>query len=168
MPRESLNGSWVRAALVEHEAALIRYARSVVGDADRARDVVQDTFLRLCRQQPDVVRPHLRAWLYTVCRRRALDVLRKERRMHTTTDSVTWNLPTALDDAPAQQAEAGETRQRLLAELETLPGKQREVVRLKFQAGLSYRDIADAMDLKVGYVGYLLHTALKTLRERMA
>ena len=51
--------------------------------------------------------------------------------------------------------------------LADLPLNQREVVRLKFQNQLSYQEIAAVTSLSVGNVGFLLHTALKTLRSRL-
>ena len=77
--------TWIRNAIEEHESALVRYAQHFVGDLDRGRDVVQDTFLRLCRQPADKleneIRPILVRWLFKVCRNRAIDVCRKENRM---------------------------------------------------------------------------------------
>src|SRR5436305_15259890 len=75
------NGPWVRDAVDRYEGPLTLYAARLLGDADAARDVVQETFLRLCRQGRAGVEPRLAEWLYTVCRHRALDVLRKESRM---------------------------------------------------------------------------------------
>ena len=54
---------------------------------------------------------------------------------------------------------------RLLA---TLSANQQEVVRLKFQAGLSYRQISEVTGLSVTNVGFLLHTAIARLRKRVA
>jgi RNA polymerase sigma-70 factor (ECF subfamily) len=51
--------------------------------------------------------------------------------------------------------------------LATLSENQQEVVRLKFQSGLSYREISEITDLSVTNVGFLLHTALKKIRERL-
>src|SRR5687767_2937037 len=68
-------------ALSRYEGPLLRYARSLLGDLERARDVVQDTFLRLCREDPARVDGHLAQWLFTVCRNRALDVQRKDGRL---------------------------------------------------------------------------------------
>src|SRR3954454_8070550 len=75
------HGSWVREAVVRFEGPLLLYASRLLGDAETARDVVQDTFLRLCGQDRAAVGDHLAEWLFTVCRNRALDVLRKEHRM---------------------------------------------------------------------------------------
>jgi RNA polymerase sigma-70 factor (ECF subfamily) len=71
---------------------------------------------------------------------------------------------------PIQPAalEQQETEHHLLQLLGDLPANQQEVVRLKFQNGLSYRDIAEVTGLTSGNVGYLLHMALKRLRERLA
>ena len=75
------DSSWISSVLAQYELPLTRYAAHITGDIERAREVVQDTFLKLCRQKPAQIRTHLTQWLYTVCRNGALDVRRKERRM---------------------------------------------------------------------------------------
>ena len=73
--------AWLRSPLDRHEHPLIGYATRLTGDAERARDVVQETFIRLCAEDRAQVDGHVTEWPYTVCRRRALDVRRKETRM---------------------------------------------------------------------------------------
>lgn len=163
---EASNADWLHAAHQRHGPALSRYAASIVGDADRARDVVQDVFLRLWREDPARLNGCLVEWLFTVCRHRALDVHRKERRMTALTE-VELDTHPAAGLAPDAQAEAGETAGRALRLLDALPENQREVVRLKFQAGLSYAEISRVTGHSVSNVGFLLHTALKTLRQQM-
>ena len=53
-----------------YEGQLVRYAARITGDVERGRDVVQDAFLRLCREDRAKVDGHLAEWLFTVCRRR--------------------------------------------------------------------------------------------------
>ena len=65
-------------AFARHHAPLLRYAARLTGDPDRAQDIVQDTFAKLLAQPPGSVDGHLAEWLFTVCRHRALDVLRQE------------------------------------------------------------------------------------------
>ena len=65
---------------MDYESALIGYASTILNDIDLARDVVQDTFVRLCQQDVGKVRDNLKSWLFTVCRNRALDLLRKDKR----------------------------------------------------------------------------------------
>ena len=74
------NSEFLALALERYEAPLVEYATRILGDVEHARDVVQDTFLKLCRAGPGKVRDHLAQWLFTVCRNRAYDVRRKEGR----------------------------------------------------------------------------------------
>ena len=67
----------METTFAQHQPALVRYATRLLGDSERARDVVQDTFVRLMAQPPAAVDGHVVEWLFTVCRRRTLDVLRK-------------------------------------------------------------------------------------------
>ena len=76
MERERKRREWVLAVLDEFEGKLLRYAQRLLGNPDEARDVVQFVFLRLCDETPDNLDDRLAQWLYTVCRNRALDVLR--------------------------------------------------------------------------------------------
>ncbi len=55
----------------------------------------------------------------------------------------------------------------MLKLLGTLPASQQEVVRLKFQGGLSYREISQITNLSVTHVGVLIHTALNKLRSQL-
>ena len=64
--------------------------------------------------------------------------------------------------------EKKEAAGRATAVLDSLPQNQREVIRLKVQNGLSYREISEVTGLSVSNVGFLLHKGLKTIRERLA
>lgn len=157
---------FIRAALERYEAPLVRYALGFTGELESARDAVQDTFLRLCEQSPGAVEGHLAQWLFTVCRNRILDVRRKDSRMTALTE-VELDHRSAPDPSPAEQAATHDGANRVEELLADLPLNQREVVRLKFQQQLSYQEIAAVTSLSVTNVGFLLHTALKTLRGRM-
>lgn len=157
--------SWIPSVLEEYEQPLTRYAAHITGDVERAREVVQDTFLKLCRQKPSQVRDHLAQWLYTVCRNRALDVLRKERRMTGISDAQ-LNLQTRSGPEVPSVLEREEQVAGILNILSTLPSNQQEVIRLKFQSDLSYLEISRITNLSVSNVGFLIHTGLKTIRER--
>ncbi len=157
---------WFRSQVVEHEAALLRYAARILGDPDRARDVVQDSFLRLFQQQRGDVENHVLPWLFTVCRNRALDVCRKEGRMKTT-DETGFAALTTKEPPPSAAMEKSETLGRVFALLDRLPPRQQEVIRLKFQNGLSYKEISGITSHSVSYVGVLIHEGMKTLRASL-
>ena len=74
----------------------------------------------------------------------------------------------AAHAAPSSRAERAEETSQLATYLATLPERQQEVVRLRFQDALSYREIAVVTEASVSHVGVLLHQALATLRARMA
>ena len=157
---------WIGAALNRHESSLIRYATWILGDLERARDVVQETFLRLCKESPERIDDHLPQWLFTVCRNLAFDVRKKENRMTPLSETEVATHPSA-DPRPGVLLEQKETMSQVLRVLETLPKNQREVIYLKFQSDLSYKEIADVTNLSVGNVGFLIHTAIHSIRKQM-
>ncbi|NLF15838.1 MAG: sigma-70 family RNA polymerase sigma factor [Lentisphaerae bacterium] len=164
---ETDHALWVEGALETYEKPLLRYAlRWCRGDVERARDAVQDTFLRLCRQPRQRVEGHLAQWLYTVCRNRAIELLRKEARMDPLSDTDLATRPSGGAD-PAGQADHGDRQAALARLLADLPERQQELIRLKFQEDLSYKEISSIMALSVSNVGFLLHTSLQTLRRRL-
>jgi RNA polymerase sigma-70 factor (ECF subfamily) len=165
-PRGDGRAAWIEGALARHEGPLVAYADRLLGDVHRARDAVQETFLRLCAARREEVDGHLQAWLYTVCRRLCVDALRKERRMHATdTELLDARVGPAAD--PAETAGTHDQASRALGMLATLPANQREVVELRFRHGLSYAEIAAVTGLTSTNVGFLLHVGLKSLRARL-
>ena len=163
---ETGHAEWVRQAVDRYAGPLIRYATLITGDLEDARDVVQDTFVRLCEEESGRVNSHLAQWLFKVCRNRALDVQRKESRMKSLSEAE-MGLHASSDPSPAAQAEQRDTADEVLRLLAQLPKNQQEVVRLKFQNGLSYQEISKVTDLTVSNVGFLMHTAIKTMRRHM-
>lgn len=179
------NAPDLAALLHRYERPLVRYALSIVGDLESARDAVQETFIRLSRlipNEPDSELEseagdgasesrtalnfdnpkHVEAWLFTVCRHRAIDHQRKHSRI------IPMPLPedhTSNEPGPAAAIESRDTEANLLRLLDRLSPNQREVIRLKFQNDLSYQEIANITQLSVTNVGFILHTGLKKLRE---
>jgi RNA polymerase sigma factor (sigma-70 family) len=161
---------WIKCAIEEHEGSLLRYAQHFVHDLETARDVVQDTFLQLCRKPDEELRPRLAQWLFTVCRNRAIDVCRKERRMKLAPENQLADQLAEKSDrdvGPREALEKTEAAAGLLAQISRLPDRQQEVLRLKFNAGLSYKEIADVTGLTSSNVGFILHTAISKLRTRL-
>jgi RNA polymerase sigma factor (sigma-70 family) len=161
----------IPALLARYERPLVRYACSVLNDLDGARDVVQETFIRLVRLQQAENAPafegekHLEAWLFTVCRHRAVDHQRK----HSRIIPMTLHQEDSVDEepSPSVRLEQSESAAIALRLLDQLSPNQREVIRLKFQNDLSYKEIAAITELTVTNVGFLIHTGLKRLRALM-
>jgi RNA polymerase sigma-70 factor (ECF subfamily) len=161
-----VTADWRRAVFEEHQSVLVAYVQQVVGDLETARDVVQDAFLRLCHEDDRNIRDHPLPWLYTVCRRRALDVLRRQRRM-TAVDGAQLEAMASLEPDPAVVAEGRDRADEAIGLLPRLAPNQREVVVLKFLNAMSYKEISQITGLSVGNVGFLLHTALRQLRRHL-
>ncbi len=155
----------VRRALDQYESNLIAYTAGVLnGDFERARDVVQDSLLKLYLTDPDKVRDNLKAWLFTVCRNRALDILRKDHRLDLGNEDALESA-VSFDPDPSENADAHELHSRIWELVEKLRPNQREVIRLKFMHDCSYQQIADVTGLTVGNVGFIMHVAIKKMRE---
>ncbi|HEY8901093.1 MAG TPA: sigma-70 family RNA polymerase sigma factor [Chthoniobacterales bacterium] len=153
--------SFIERTLRRYERPLVSYARAITGDLDSARDAVQETFLRLSRQNLEEIEPRVAPWLFFVCRNCALDHCRKIARF--SAEPVDDDAPDH-GPSPAESASAQEDAARLRHLIQRLPERQRELVSLKFDAGLSYREISEATRLSVSNVGVQLHNAIQTLR----
>ncbi|MEK7952461.1 RNA polymerase sigma factor [Luteolibacter soli] len=155
---------FVERALAEYESPLVGYAYGFVHDLERARDIVQDTFIRLCQQDVAKVKDGLKTWLFTVCRNRALDVLRKESRVSPLDDDQLKRRP-AEAFSPDESLEHSERIAAVMRYLDRLSENQRTVILMKFRDGLSYNEICETTGLSSGNVGFLIHAGLKRLRE---
>lgn len=157
---------WIRDILAEYESKLIRYAWGITGSRELACDVVQDTFLKLCTTDRASLDGRLASWLYTVCRNRALDVRKKEGRMNVLSQEHAEARPSD-DPSPGTVAERNEDRIAMLAALITLPDDQQEIFKLKFEHGMTYREISAVMKMPLSSVNATLTKALRTLRLRL-
>lgn len=164
---DDADSALLERTFAEQRAPLVRYAGRLLGDRTRAEDVVQDTFVRFLAQSREAVDGHAVEWLFTVCRRRALDVLRKEGRMKRFEEGQAERV-TAAEPRPGSALETAETQATLLRLIDRLPPNQQEVIRLKFQNGFSYQEIARITELSIGNVGFLIHTAVARLRAGFA
>ncbi len=152
----------IREALLRYERPLISFALGITGDIESAKDAVQETFLRLSRQDVAAIRERLAPWLFFVCRNCALDHRRKV--VHFPSTGVTDDLPDG-SDPPDVAAVRMEETERLRCLVNSLPEGQRDLIRLKFEAGLSYREMSEVTRTSVSSVGVQLHNAMSTLRR---
>jgi RNA polymerase sigma factor (sigma-70 family) len=148
------------------EIPLLQFATRITGDRERARDVVQETFVKF-QNNGAFQNPEPATWLFTVCRNGALNICRKERRMQYL-DEELIEARAAEQPMPFERLEQQEAAGFLLKIVATLPPRQQEVLQLKFQNELSYQQIAEITKTTPNNVGVLIHTALKTLRQKYA
>ncbi len=172
LPQESPH-AWLLAALARFERPLVRYALSLCGDLEQARDAVQDTFIKLSRD-PRRAGPAstsaeaieaLAPWLFTVCKNRVIDLHRKHSRFVPMDTAILDHTPSATD-SPDEALHEKETARQIRDLIGQLPEKQRQVIQLKFHAGLSYQEIAAATGLSQSNIGWLIHQAVQSLRAQ--
>ncbi len=161
----------IRAVVQRYERPLVSFARRWVLNIATAQDIAQDTLLRLCQQPPEKLdelleadRSAIEGWLFVVARNLAIDVQRKSGR--TSPAGVISPALPAGTLTPAAAAEKAELADQIIQLIATLPEKQAEVIRLRFEQGLSYKSIASLTGLTVSYVGFLLHEGLKSVRAK--
>jgi RNA polymerase sigma factor (sigma-70 family) len=147
------------------ESPLLAYARRLLGDFGVAEDVVQDAFMKLHSQFHQVRTPQ--PWLYRAVHNLAVDHQRRANRIVLVDDRKPDDAPaTDIADAqpmPDEQIARWEGIGLVRLVLETLDARSRELIRLRFEEDLSYKEIAERTGLTVGNVGYILHHALKAM-----
>jgi RNA polymerase sigma factor (sigma-70 family) len=137
-----------------YRARLFAYARQMLGgSASDAEDVLQDVFLRAY----DALRVNdrellLRAWLYRVAHNRCIDQLRRP----TPAPEDIYDINRGPQQDLMAQAERREDLRRLVADVRRLPEQQRSALLMREMEGLSYQDLAAALDVTVPAVKSLL------------
>ncbi len=153
------------------ESPLLSYALRLTGDAGAAEDIVQETFMRLHARFDGVREP--RRWLYRTVHNLALNHRRQAGRTVPLGPAGDDGSPAVDDPAdpqplPDEQIARWEGIGLVRLSLESLDDRSRELVRLKFNEDLSYKEISAHTGLNIGHVGYLLHHALKTIADELA
>ena len=153
------------------ESPLLSYALRLVGERSLAEDTVQEAFMKLHAQFSEVREP--RRWLYRTVHNLALNHRRRESKivpLQPLAAQADTPTPDTADPEPLPDEQIirwegiGLVRLSLVA----LDERSREVIRLKFDEDLSYKQISERTGLTTGHVGYLLHHALKTIAAELA
>lgn len=141
---------------------LVRFLHRKVWDADRARDLAQETFVRALQHEPRKPRP----WLFQVAANLARDEARTvvRRKRHLALLKSEADAAQEAASGPEEDVAAREREARVKAALETLGEKDREAL-LLWDAGLGYPEIARQTGLAVGSVGTTLARARRRLAE---
>jgi len=139
------------------------YVASLLRDAPAAEEVTAAAFERAYRKRNrfDPERGEPRAWLFGIARNAALDELRRRGRQAELTAD-----PADLDGAGLDEGAAhSERRLAVASALERLEPRERELIALKFFAGLENREIAQVLGISESNAGTKLHRAMTKLRE---
>jgi RNA polymerase sigma-70 factor (ECF subfamily) len=148
-----------------HRESVIDVVYRMCGDANLAEDAAQEAFIRAWRHLPNYrPRSPFRNWVYRIATNAALDALRRERE---TVDADELPL-TSTEAGPEARIEAKERGARVKQAVLALPQASRAVLVLREYEGLSYREIADTLNIPIGTVMSRLSYARNRLRESLA
>ena len=148
-------------ALDQFEIPLLRYAmRLLAGDEDLARDAVQHAFMKLCERDVEEIQNRIGPWLFTVCRNKAMDFLRRAQRHqeHTENDCIP-----AREPGPESELDHKTLLRHVKRIINELPLAEKEAAELWAQ-DFSNAEIAEVIGQSVATVRVRLHRALSRLR----
>lgn len=151
-----------------HGPGMYRYALRLVGGSDAdAKEVAQEALISAWKGLGSFAgRSSLRTWLFRLVHRRAAD-LHRVRRPTPIDDDLLSVVVRPSEDNRLRHVEQSELLAALQRALDELPWHQRAAWLLREIEGLSYDEIAAALDITVGSVRGHLHRARGTLAERM-
>ena len=158
------------AAIYDHYFPRVyNYARYRVGDAVTADDLTAQIFERILvnikSYRPD--RAPFSAWLFAIARNTVSDHLRAQRRRRWLSLEALRGQASA-ESQPEKAMIDDETRSELLAAVAGLTARERDLIALKFAAGMTYRRIAELTGLSQTNVGVILYRAVRRLRAELS
>ena len=149
---------------------LLRYLERMLRDAGTAEELVQEVFLRVHRAR-ERYQPEARfsTWLYRIATNLALNELRRPRRREPHRSADDADAPALVADGAAPEAvvDARRLGAWALRELAALPENQRAALCLSAVEGLSYAEVAEALEVSEAAVKALVHRARSALAGRL-
>ena len=160
----------LREVFRAHAPAVLGLATRVLGSETTAEDVLQDVFVRLW-EQPDAYDPErgrLRSYLLTMTHSRAVERQRAEDSQRRRAGAAQREAVTTTADAdPGHELmvrSTGTAVRRVLAEL---PSEQREPIEMAYFGGLSYREVAVALEEPEGTIRYRIRAGMQKMRAAL-
>ena len=153
------------AALYDKHGALVfGVAKRVLGNQEQAEDVAQSVFLQVWSRPQAFAGGNFAAWIARVARNASVDILRSA--------AVRKREPEIPVDLPAEGALEEQVFERMRSAalsdaVATLPDDQRVAIEQAYFAGLSYREVAEALDAPLGTVKSRIRTGLRRLFESL-
>lgn len=164
--------------MTRHKAPLFTFILGMVRDEGSAADIFQETFLRVVKNIARYEeRGMFKAWLFATARNLAMDHFRREGHGPLSLDAPTENedgattmadsiaAPTA--HGPEPSLETKEDREMVLRAIAELPADMREVLLMREYSGMSFKEIAAALDIPIGTALARMSRAVAKLRKAL-
>lgn len=163
--------------VARYQRELFSYLRRFLGDAAKAEDVFQQTFLQV-HVKSELFQPgrKFRPWLYTIATNQAIDYQRRNKRhrrlsldqsQRSSGEEVgsLMEVVASQEAGPHAKAEDGEQAEWIRSAVGTLPETLQSAVQLVYFRGMKYREAAQVLSVPVGTVKSRLHSALQRLGQ---
>jgi len=158
--------------------SLLGYLTKICRNREQAKDLFQETFRKVHEKAHTLKSSHFKSWLYTIATRVAMDSSRRSNRVRTVSlnsragcdgDNCPELGASLAEEAhdPSHEAVVAEQKEQVRRALESLPERQRVTVVLAYYQGLSYREVAAALNCSIGTVKTQMFRALRTLSQRL-
>ena len=149
----------------EHREMVFRVAFSLVGEREAAKDISQEAFIRIYKHLDSFAgRSNLRTWIYRIALNTAINHAKK-RSFLPLFDDLLKRTDESVD--PSLQLHQKELTEHLSKAISDLPPRQKQAYVLKNREGLSYKEIAEVLETRIGTVKSLLNKAIHNLRKRL-
>ncbi len=154
-----------------HRDRVFTFAMYTLRHREDAEDVTQDVLIRLWHHCSRLDADRVGAWLARVTRNACYDLTRRRkvrRAVHPADPGPQLEIAKCADPTPESSAEASEFKRRLEIALDSLEDPYRSIVILREIQGLSYQEIAEAVERPLNTVKVYLHRARRMLRHALA
>ncbi len=145
---------------------LTAHALKYLKDVDDAKEIVHQAFIKLWETRQTIdMNQNVRAYLYMTVTNLSLNYIRDNKKFVSTEEVFDWNVrPESFEDL----AEKNELTEALIAAVDSLPPKMRQIFVLSRFDGLSHKEIAQKLGISVKTVENQIGRALKKLRKSLA
>jgi len=145
---------------------LYSFAIGLLKNKEEAKDVVQDTFLKVWKSEKNIGDyTNLESWCMTLVRNRCLDIFKRKDRNNTGLDEYVYLK--SEDNQPHENLEIKESLIQVKKIINSLPLLQQEIIFLRDFQEKSYKEIAEIVAIDINNVKANIHRARKTIKEKM-
>lgn len=152
----------------EHYSELCGFAADYLSSVDRARDVVQDTFLEIWRRRGDIkIKSSIKSYLYQSVRNRALNEIRKLKTKSEYLEAVKSETEGREKRTAINKIEMSKLSDEVNEAISELPERRRMAFLLHRRHGFTYKEVAQIMGIAPKTVENQIGRALKSLRSQL-
>ncbi|UII24423.1 sigma-70 family RNA polymerase sigma factor [Fulvivirga maritima] len=147
---------------------LYRFALGFIKNEDEAKDVVQEVFIKIWDKKEDLeVIENIEAWCMRVTRNLALDKLKSKHKKYTDPLNDGFEKSDDNNQTPYRTTEISDTMSRVNLFIESLPDKQRQIIKLRDIEGYSYKEISEMVGVDMNQVKVNLFRSRKAIKENL-